>query len=412
MKPGDKPLADDKVAGLRLHPGKAKGQGKWLLRYVSPTETISGQPQKAARREMGFGSYPDVGIADARTAATRARDQIRKGIDPINDREAARAAQKDEVQAMTFEVAARRVHDDLKAGWKNGKHAAQWLGTLEEYVIPKIGKRKVRELRAQDFASTLQPIWLDKPETASRVKQRCSAVMDWCVAQEIIGANPVGVVSRLLPKQPGKRERVTHQPSIQWKEVPSFVGSVLRTGKPNLSRLMLEFLILTAARSGEVRAMTWEEVDLEKAVWIIPASRMKAKVEHRVPLSNRAMEILSLQEGKHETLVFPSPTNKVPTDMVLTKFLRDKQVASDTPGRIATAHGFRSSFRNWASENGYPRDWAERALAHTITNQTEAAYHHTDLLEQRRPMMDAWADHVCGVATEDGKVVAFGKGAA
>lgn len=172
---------------------------------------------------------------------------------------------------------------------------------------------------------------------------------------------------------------------------------------------MLEFLLLTAARSGEVRAMKWGEVDLDKAVWTVPAERMKAKTVHRVPLSGRAVEILKAQKDKaeHPTLVFPSIRGKVPSDMILTKFLRDKKVPSSEPGRAATAHGFRSSFRDWASENNYPRDYAERALAHTISNQSEAAYHRTDLLDQRRDMMEAWAQHVCGLAINDSKVVSI-----
>ena len=198
-----------------------------------------------------------------------------------------------------------------------------------------------------------------------------------------------------------------HQPALPWREVPDFIESELRTGKPSLSKTMLEFLILTAARSGEVRAMTWDEVDLTTAVWTVPAERMKAKTAHRVPLSSRAVELLRSQQDKadHPTLVFPSIRGKVPSDMILTKFLRDHNVESSEPGRTATAHGFRSSFRNWASENEYARDLAERALAHTINNEAEAAYDRTDLLDQRRAMMEAWANHVCGVAGQGDKVV-------
>ena len=196
---------------------------------------------------------------------------------------------------------------------------------------------------------------------------------------------------------------------MPWREVPKFVKEVLHTGPSNLSKMMLEFLILTAARSGEVRAMTWDEVDLDNAVWTVPANRMKAKVAHRVPLSARAVQILRHQKRKtgRQTLVFPSVRGKVPTDMILTKFLRDKKALSSDPGRTATAHGYRSSFRDWASENGYPRDLAERALAHTIRNSTEAAYHRTDLLDQRKMMMEAWANHVCGLGSENTNVVAI-----
>ena len=399
IKPGDRPIADGTVSGLRLHPGKDKGHGKWLLRFVSP--------ETNKRRDMGFGVYPEVSITEARKAAASARDLIRDGVDPIDARKTNAQARQRDAQALTFEKAAREVHEDLKPGWQNSKHAAQWITTLETYVFPHIGNRKVENLKARDFAEALRPIWLKKPETASRVKQRCSAVMDWCAAQELVGANPVGVVTRLLPKQASSRERVVHQPAMPWQMIPDFIENVLGAGKPSLSKTMLEFLILTAARSGEVRAMTWDEVDLDAAVWTVPAARMKAKNAHRVPLSDRAVEILKAQKdaAAHSTLVFPSPSGRVPSDMILPKFLRDKEVESSEPGRTATAHGMRSSFRDWASERGYQRDLCERALAHTISNQSEAAYHRTDLLDQRRDMMEAWANHVCGLGVNDNKVV-------
>lgn len=399
IKPGNRNIPDGTIAGMRLEAGKAKGQGKWMLRFVSP-ETYK-------RRDMGLGVYPTVSITDARKAASEARELIRDGRDPIEARRNDKLNNSVDAQVLTFEQAARMVHSDLKPGWKNPKHAAQWITTLEMYVFPKIGRRKVKELKAKDFADSLTIIWIEKPETASRVKQRCSVVMDWCVAQEMCEANPVGVVAKLLPKQPTARERVVHQPSMSWSDVPGFVEEHLRSDKPSLSKTLLEFLILTAARSGEVRAMSWDEVDLDKAVWTVPASRMKAKAEHRVPLSVRAVEILTAQQTKadHPTLVFPSIRGKVPSDMILTEYLRGIKAISSETGRTATAHGFRSSFRNWASENGCPRDYAERALAHTIRNQSEAAYHTTDLLDQRRSMMEAWSQYVCGTAATGDKVV-------
>lgn len=408
IKPNGLPIADGTVRGLRLHPGKKKGHGKWLLRYKSPTEFIKDkdkntkQPPRLARREMGFGAYPEVSIGEARKSAAAALALLRESKDPIDARKAEKTACHADAQALTFEKAAREVHTDLNPGWENPKHAANWISSLEMYAFPRIGIHKVKELKASDFADMLRPIWIDKADTASRVKQRCNAVMDWCVAQELIAANPVGVVTKLLPKQANSRERVVHQPAVPWREVPGLVETGLRTGKTSLSKVMLEFLILTAARSGEVRAMTWGEVDLDAAVWTVPAGRMKAKVVHRVPLSIRAVEILQTQKDKtdHLPLVFPSIRGKVPSDMILTKFLRDHNIESSEPGRTATAHGFRSSFRDWASENGYPRDYAERALAHTISSQSEAAYHRTDLLDQRRDMMEDWAKHVCGLGLE------------
>jgi integrase len=278
---------------------------------------------------------------------------------------------------------------------------------LEDYVFPKIGKKKVAELGPTDFADVLRPIWLTKAETATRVKQRCHGVIKWCWAQGLVKSNPVDVVEHLLAKQPRKRERVQHQPSMPWREVPTFVQGVLWTSQRNVTRALLEFVILTAARSGEARAMAWDEVDLEAKVWTVPATRMKAKVIHRVPLSERAVEILTEQSQKHpeSELVFPAPRGGILSDMVLTAFLRDQKAQSGEKGRVATAHGFRSSFRDWASENGHARDLAERALAHTIQNQAEAAYHRTDLLEQRRTMMEAWANHVTGSFTVNNVVM-------
>jgi integrase len=392
IAPGDKPVADGTVRGLRLEPGSAKGRGKWILRFVSP---VTGK-----RRDMGLGAYPDVGIADVRVMAAVARQSIASGKDPINKRAADKAAQAAIAGAMTFEQAARQVYESLKPGWKNAKHADQWINTLRDYAFPKIGKRKVTDLAAADFAEVLRPIWLLKSETASRVKQRCHTVMKWCWARELVKGNPVEVVDHLLPQQPGKRAQVVHQPSMPWRDIPAFLQGVLRVGPPNATRALLEFVILTAARSGEARAMMWREIDLDAKVWTVPANRMKTKVVHRVPLSERAVEILVAQRTLHRDsdLVFPAPRGAVLSDMVLTKFLRDQKAQSSEQGRVATAHGFRSSFRDWASENGYARDLAERALAHTISNQAEAAYHRTDLLEQRRAMMEAWAQHIGGKA--------------
>lgn len=391
--PGSKPVQHGGTSGLRLEPGNEKGSGKWILRYVSPA---SGK-----RRDMGLGRYPEVGIAEAGRKANDARQEISAGRDPIDQRDAQREARGAEAAALTFEEAAKQVHKDSKAGWKNSKHVDQWINTLTSYAFPAIGTKKVAVLAPADFADVLRPIWLTKPETATRVRQRCHMVMKWCWAHGLVQGNPVDVVDHLLPRQPGKRERVQHQPAMPWRQVPDFVASDLQDKPVNVTRALLRFVILTAARSGEAREMRWDEVDLSEAVWTVPASRMKAKAEHRVPLSAVAVRILNDQRAAYPDaeLVFPAPRGGVLSDMVLTKFLRDHQAQSDVKGRVATAHGFRSSFRDWASEAGYARDLAEKALAHTIANNVEAAYHRTDLLEQRRPMMEAWGRHVCGQVT-------------
>ncbi|QRM53819.1 tyrosine-type recombinase/integrase [Sinorhizobium sp. BG8] len=391
LKPDDKPVSDGTIAGLSLVPGSAVGRGKWILRFVSP---VNGK-----RREMGLGSYPTTSIRDARAKAFEARSVIDSGKDPLE----ARREQEQEIRRLatvpTFADAARRHHADKAEGFRNKKHVDQWINTLEQYIFPKIGKKLVNELGPADFAACLKPIWLEKPETASRVKQRCDAVMDWAAANGFIVASPVRVVDKLLPKQPGKRERVMHQPALPWRSMPAFVSNVLQSSNPNTTRHMLELLILTACRSGELRKMQWIEVEFSNCIWTIPASRMKAKVAHRIPLTPRVIEILEAQLDKSEIgegLVFPSRNNTPISDMTLTKFLRDHRVMSDTPDRIATAHGFRSSFRDWASESGYPRDVAERALAHTVKNAVEAAYHRTDLIDQRRAMMLAWEGFCLG----------------
>jgi integrase len=399
IKPGDKNIPDGTVVGLRLIPGKVKGHGKWSLLFTSP--------ETHKRRDMGLGTYPSVSITEVRKAALAARELIRNRADPIEVRNTAKASRKADAQDFTFEQAAYNAYQSLKPGWTNAKHTVEWFNSLKRFVFPKLGKREVKGLKASDFADVLSIIWIDKSDTASRVKQRCSVVMDWCVAQEICDSNPVGVVGKLLPKQQSKRDRVVHQPSMAWSDIPAFVDEVIHNGKTSLSKLMLEFLILTAARSSEVRGLTWDEVDLAKAVWTVPANRMKTKVKHRVPLSVRAIEILIAQQSKndHPNLVFPSIGGKTPSDMIITKLLRDHKIISSEAGRIATAHGFRSSFRNWASENGYPRDLAERSLSHLIISETERAYHRTDLLNQRRYMMEKWSEFVCGTEGKSNKVV-------
>lgn len=400
LKPGMSPLSDASAPGLRLEPSARKGRGKWIFRFVSP---VTGK-----RRDMGLGTYPEVSLQLARERSTAARILVAEGKDPIEERKVADTTLA-EITApgeLTFEAAARQVHAQKAPGWKNAKHVDQWINTLQTYVFPSIGARTIDGLSPNDFAEVLRPIWLGKAETAQRVRQRCGEVMRWAWAQGMVSGDPLTVVDHLLPRQPGKRERVVHQPAMPWRDVPSFAAQVLTDGHDDLSRPLLEFVILTAARSGEVRHMTWSEVDLGVRIWSVPAERMKAKQSHRVPLSDRAVEILLQCEAKaaHPTLVFPSTTGRVLSDMVLTSFLRRHNAPSDQSGRWATAHGFRSSFRDWASEHGYSRDLAERALAHTIKNAAEAAYHRTDLLEQRRSMMEAWAAFVRGLVDAD-KVV-------
>ena len=390
IKPDEKAIPHGGVVGLALHSSKTKGRGKWVLRYVSP---VSGK-----RRNAGLGSYPEVSIADAARLATGMREQLAKGLDPLDERKMASVSTENAVSVPMFEEAARLLHQELLPSWKNFKHGQQWINTLVQYVFPVLGSIRLDCIDPKLLAEVLRPIWLDKAETASRVKQRIHAVMAWGWAQGFCSSNPIDVVHFLLPKQPSKAARTEHQPTMPWRDIPLFIADHLHNNdRYDVTRAILEFLILTAVRSGEVREMRWEEVDIKKAVWTIPAERMKAGIEHRVPLSIRCIAILNRVKGLDEVLVFPSPRkNTVMSDMALTQLLRRLNAHSDTADRIATAHGFRSSFRDWCSENGYARDLAERALAHTVQNKVEAAYHRTDLLEQRRPMMETWAEFCLG----------------
>ena len=386
LEPG-RTVYDDIAPGLVFR-STAKGKGSWGYRYQ-----LNG-----ARREKSLKGYPKVSLARAREQAHAFAAQVRAGIDPVAERQAAKVALESQGGALTFEKAARLVHGELLPGWKNAKHAAQWISTLETYVFPSMGSKKLDAIAPKDCADALREIWLDKPETAARTRQRMHAVMQWAWAHGHITANPVAVVDHILPKQNAKPE---HQPAMDWRDVPAFVKEhVANLERGDSTRAALLLLILTATRSGEVRGAAWGEFDLDAGIWTVPAARMKMKEPHRVPLSAAAHALVkALKEQKqHETLVFPSPRGKVLSDMTLTALLRRVKAKSDTPGRVATAHGFRSSFRDWASEQGVARDIAERALAHAVRNQVEAAYHRTDLLEQRRPVMEAWASHVFSMA--------------
>lgn len=382
IKPDDKPIPHGSITGLALHPSSKRGRGKWVLRFLSPVT------QK--RRNSGLGIYPEISIAEAGKLATAMREQLAVGIDPLE-------LQKiEKVVIPTFEEAARTVHTELKSGWKNEKHGKQWLTTLEKHAFQHIGSIKLNNLTASNIAMVLRPIWLSHPETAKRTKQRIHTVMAWGWAHGYCSANPVDVVGHLLPQQPSETLRRVHQPAMPWRNIPLFLATHIQNDEPyNVSKTLLSFVILTACRSGEARAMRWSELDFKNKVWTIPAEKMKAGMLHRVPLSNQAVTIIDKMKGLHEELVFPSPRKQIVlSDMALTAFLRRTKAVSDVPGRVATAHGFRSSFRDWCSEHGYSRDLAERALAHTVQNKVEAAYHRTDLLEQRRPMMQAWADYI------------------
>ncbi|MEB1111652.1 tyrosine-type recombinase/integrase [Citrobacter portucalensis] len=382
IKPDDKPIPHGGITGLALHPSSKRGRGKWVLRYLSPVTR--------KRRNSGLGIYPEISIAEAGKLASAMREQLAAGIDPLESQKI------EKVVIPTFEEAARTVHAELKSGWKNAKHGKQWLTTLEKHAFPHIGSIHLNNLTVANIATVLRPIWLSHSETARRTKQRIHTVMAWGWAHEYCSGNPVDVVGHLLPQQVSGTLRRTHQPAMPWKNIPLFLATHIWSNETcNVSQALMCLVILTACRSGEARAMKWSEIDFKNSVWTIPAEKMKAGQRHRVPLSKQAIEVIKHMKGLHRELVFPSPRKQIVlSDMALTAFLRRINAVSDVPDRVATAHGFRSSFRDWCSEHRYPRDLAERALAHTVQNKVEAAYHRTDLLEQRRSMMQAWADYV------------------
>lgn len=386
MEPGSASLPHGGVEGLTLHPSaRLKGHGKWVMRYTSP---VTGK-----RRLAGLGTYPTVSIADAAKKANKMREAIANGLDPLAEKE----AEKQREKPPSFAEAVIRVHEELRQGWKNPKHQQQWLNTVQQYAVPKIGNMTLDQLQPHHIANVLRAIWLTKPETASRLRQRLHAIMAWGWAHGFCASNPVDVVDHLLPTQPSKATRTIHHPAMPWRAIPEFWQKHLVKEDYDSSRAILKFIILTACRSGEARGMTWGEVDFENAIWTIPSSRMKAKVQHRVPLPLAALQIILKQRDLSSDWVFPSVrSQKQLTDMTITMLLRRLEAPSDTDNRLATAHGFRSSFRDWCSENSFSRDLAERALAHTVQNKVEAAYHRTDLLEQRRPMMDKWSEFISG----------------
>ena len=356
---------------LRVRPS---GNKHWVWRG-----TVRGR-----RRDLGLGSFPYVTLADAREMALEYRRLARAGKDPsVVHAPAGSDKPEAKSKAPTFRQAAAEVIDLHRPTWRNGKSAAQWEASLRDYAYPVLGDMRVDEIGSGDVLRALRPIWNTKRETAQRTRQRISAVMKAAIAAGHRLDNPAGdALAAALPKG-GQRQR--HQRALPHGEVAAAVDTVRRSNALEATKLAFEFLVLTAARSGEVRLMTWDEVDLEGGVWTVPAERMKAGREHRVPLSARAAGVLAeALEIRENDLVFPSATGRRMSDNTLSKLLREI-------GVDAVPHGFRSSFRDWCGESGQPREVAEAALAHTIRNKAEAAYARTDLLERRRELMQAWS---------------------
>jgi integrase len=348
------------------------GARKWVLRYMRVRKRV----------EMGLGSVPAVSLAQAREKAADARRMVKAGKDPVAARRAERAAQAD---GETFGAFALKLVDTIETGFRNEKHRAQWRNTLTTYAAP-IWNRRLADIETDDVLACLKPIWTAKAETASRVRGRIERVLDAAAARGLRSReNPArwrGHLANLLPKRPGH----IHHAAMLFDDVPAYVAK-LRNAEA-VSARALEFTILTAARSGEVLGARWSEVDLEAKLWTVPAGRMKAGREHRIPLPERAGEILStLAETKIGDFVFPGAKRGSPLSvMALTMVMRR------TGAGNFTVHGFRSAFRDWAGERtNFPREIAEAALAHVVGDETERAYRRGDALEKRRELMSAWA---------------------
>lgn len=387
------------VAGLMLQITSAGGKS-WLLR------TKVGEK----RREIGLGSYPEVGVAAARDRARAAKEQIRGGVDPVEARKAARAALAAAQQrGMTFSVAVDRYLAAKLSEFKNPKHQQQWKNTLATYATPHLGAMLVSEIAVQDVLRVLQPIWETKTETATRVRGRIEAVLAWATVNgHRAGDNPAkweGNLKETLPKA-AKVAKSDNHPAVQLNDAGRWFAA-LRKREGTGSRA-LELLALTAARSGEVRGATWDEIDLDAGVWIVPASRMKAGKEHRIALCSAATALLkALPRFAGNDLVFPAAKGGQLSDMTLSatmKRIHETEVEKGGQGfvdrvskRPAVPHGLRSTFRDWAAERtSYPSEMAEIALAHTIGNKVEAAYRRGDMFEKRRNMARAWADFLAG----------------
>ncbi|MDO8269018.1 MAG: integrase arm-type DNA-binding domain-containing protein [Moraxellaceae bacterium] len=390
------------VDGLQLN---IIGQSRvWILRVVVGYRTNASGKSVAHRRDIGLGSYPAVSLAEAREAAREYRKKIRSGIDPVQDRQTVKAKiQLEAAKSKTFKECAEAYIQANRAGWKNEKHIQQWENTLATYAYPQIGGLPVSEIDTGMVLGVLQqqvtvagkplPLWLGRTETASRLRGRLESILDWAAFRKFrSGENPARWKGHLEHELPAKNkvQRVEHHAALPYSQIPVFMRELQQ--RPGISSRALEFAILTAARSGEVRGATWSEIDLANALWTVPATRMKAGKEHRVPLSPEALDLLrSLPREEGNEYVFIGARGAMLSDMSLTAVLRRMGHGG------LTQHGFRSTFRDWAGETtNYPREVCEHALAHRLADGVEAAYQRGDLLKKRSQLMNDWARYCRG----------------
>ncbi len=370
--------------GLQLLVKKSRARS-WVYRFM-----LDGKSHDIG---LGAASGPDaVSLADARDKAIDLRRLVQSGIDPLQERARIDAESEAETQAahiarITFKASAEAYLAAHSDSWKNAKHRAQWPSTLKNYVYPILGDLPVSDISTEHVMAVIEPIWKTKPETASRVRGRIETILDAAKARGYReGENPArwrGHIALMLPA----RTRLSrgHHRALPYADIPAFIAK-LQT-RDATAALALEFTILTAARTGEAIGATWEEIDLDKAIWTIPAERMKAGKEHRIPLPSRALEILEASKASRNSYLFNGPKGNKLSNMAMAMILRRM-------GAEATVHGFRSGFRDWAAEStGFAHEVCEMALAHAIVNQSEAAYRRGDLFDKRRKLMDAWATY-------------------
>ena len=360
---------DGNTLFLRVAPGGSK---QWVQRL-----TIHGR-----RRSIGLGGVNWVTLAEAREAALDNRRVARRGGDPL--------AAKRQAKAPRFRDAAISTWESLRPRWRSEKAAANWLQQLERHAMKRIGDMPVNRIGREDVLAVLTPIWGKKPETARRVRRYIRTTLEWCQAHGFVESNAAGdAINGALPRMAAVK---AHYEALPYREISGVLKAIESSGASTVVRLALQFLIFTAARSGEVRGAVWSEIEMDRQVWKIPGKRMKAGAEHRVPLSGRAMEIIDRTRalGDRSEFVFPSPVrqDRPISDATLSKLLRTTGLAGQ-----ATVHGFRSSFRDWCADTGQPRELAEAALAHTVGG-VEGAYFRSDLFERRRKLMDAWAQYL------------------
>lgn len=368
-------------------PGRYQ-DGDGLMLLVKPSGSRSWQVRlqvDGKRRDFGLGSANSVSLADAREKADAIRKLYRSGVDPVAQKRADKLAK---ATIPTFRQAATTTHEESKASWRNAKHRKDWLSSLERFAFDALGDTRIDLVTAPMVRDMLLPIWLDRPETARRVRQRVKAVLDWAAAKGFRVPLDMSGINKGLPRQPVTDN---HFEAMDYANVPSFVARV-RAAPETAGRLALLFTIYTAARSGETRGATWDEIDLEAKEWTIPATRMKGGKEHIVPLSAPAIGILEslkpTMSGKKDAPIFTGTRDRPLSDMTLTKVMRDMDLT-------ATVHGFRSAFKDWAVEStSFPDAVSEAALAHKDANKVRSAYRRTDFRKMRVDLMAAWAAFV------------------